>query len=622
MVSMEQKPNSRLTGTDIFEAPQRLRLIFCLLIFLATLALYNSVTRAPFLNYDDVAYVTNNPEIRAGVSSNMVVWAFRTTEMGNWHPLTWLSHAFDCQIFGLNPGGPHTVNVLLHAANAVLLFLILEAATGAAWRSLVVAALFALHPINVESVAWISERKNVLSMLFFLIALGAYGWYARRPGVRRYLAVTCAYALGLMAKPQVITFPFALLLLDYWPLRRLEEPNEHAGEREDATGRKRSWWNLVAEKVPWFLMSAASAVITMKVQTDAMGVKPPLWVRLGNAAISYVEYLEKAFWPVNLAPAYPHPQLSVSIPAVALSAFAIIALTVLAVIFRQRRAVFVGWFWFLGTLIPMIGLVQVGIQAMADRYAYIPLLGIFVIVTWGAADLIGRWHVPAAAAAVGTCAVLLTLGLALHRQAGFWSDNVTLWTHTLEITKGNFIAEDNLATALVAEGAVEAAQPHLQRARLLRPDDPTSSFNIATYEQGHANYQAALEDYARVLQFTKDPYWVTMARVNSGYAHYSMKRYGEAKQDFEAALTEQRGNSAAYRGLGLVAQRAGEIAQATEDYERAVEIEPSPLGYLLLAQALETGGDRAAARAAQSQAARMTPDLNPDIAMVKQLLTI
>jgi len=369
-------------------------------------------------------------------------------------------------------------------------------------------------------------------------------------------------------------------------------------------------------------MSAASAIITMKVQTDAMGVKPLLWVRLGNAAISYVEYLEKTFWPVNLAPVYPHPQLSVSIAAAAVSAFAVIAFTTVAVIFRQRRALFVGWFWFLGTLIPMIGLVQVGVQAMADRYAYIPLLGIFVIVSWGADDLIKRWHVPAAVCAAGTVAMLLTLGFALHRQLVFWSDNVALWTHTLEITKGNFIAEDNLATALVSQGRVEEALPHLRRARFLRPDDPTSTFNIATYEQGHGNYQAALDDYAKVLQFTKDPYWVTMARVNSGYAHYSLKQYADAKQDFEATLDQQPGNSPAYRGLGLLAQRAGDIAQATQDYARAVEIEPSPLGYLLLAQALDTGGQTEAARAAQSQAARMTPDLNADIAVVKQLLTI
>jgi len=584
--------------------PQR-KLILCLLLVLSTIALYNPVTRAPFLNFDDVVYVTDNPQVHAGLTWNTVVWAFHTSDAANWHPITWLSHALDCQIFGLNPEGPHTINVLLHAANAVLLFLILESATGLAWRSLAVAALFALHPINVESVAWIAERKNVLSMFFFLVSLAAYGWYTHRASVGRYLVVTAAYVLGLMTKPQVITFPFALLLLDYWPLYRLD---------------RSSFGKLIGEKVPWFALSAASAVITMKVQTGATQMKLSPWIHLGNAAISYVKYLEKAFWPVNLAPIYPHPELAISLPAAALSAFLIVALTALAVIVRQHRPFFVGWFWFLGTLVPMIGLVQVGVQAMADRYAYIPLLGVFVIVCWGAADLINAWHVPTAVSVVGTAAVVVMLGFALHRQVSFWSDNVTLWTHTLAITEGNYIAEDGLATALIAQGRMEEALPHLQRARFLRPDDPMATLNIASYEQIHGNYQAALEGYARVPQFTRIPYLVAMALVNSGYAHCSLKQYDRAKQDFEATLNEQPGNSMAYRGLGLVAQRMGDITQATKDYERSVELQPTPVGYLLLAQALEIGGQTEAARAAQSQAARMTPDVTGDIATVKQLL--
>jgi tetratricopeptide (TPR) repeat protein len=581
------------------------KLISCLLLALAAIALYNPVTRAPFLNLDDAVYVTDNPQVRAGLTWHTVAWAFHTSEAANWHPITWLSHALDCQIFGLNPEGPHTINVLLHAANAVLLFLILQSATGLAWRSLAVAALFALHPMNVESVAWIAERKNVLSMFFFLLALAAYGWYVRRPSVGRYLAVTAAFALGLMTKPQVITFPFALLLLDYWPLCRL--------------GRS-SLGKLVWEKVPWLALSAASAAITLKVQTDATQGKLSPWIHLGNAAISYVKYLGKAFWPVNLAPVYPHPELAISVWAAALSAFVIVALTILAVIFRQRRPFFVGWFWFLGTLVPMIGLVQVGVQAMADRYAYIPLLGIFVIVCWGIADLINLSHIPLAVSAVGTAAILLTLGVALHRQVGFWRDNVTLWTHTLAITEGNYLAEDSLATALIDQGRMEEALPHLQRARFLRPDDPLAALNIASYEQVHGNYQAALEGYARVPRFTKIPYLVAMARVNSGYSHYSLKQYDRAKQDFETTLQQQPLNSMAYRGLGLVAQRMGDIPQAAKDYGRAVELQPTPAGYLLLAQALDLDGQTDAGRAARSQAARMTPDLTADIATVRQLL--
>jgi protein O-mannosyl-transferase len=372
--------------------------------------------------------------------------------------------------------------------------------------------------------------------------------------------------------------------------------------------------------VPWFALSALSAVITVKVEANATQAKLPLWIHFGNAAISYVKYLEKAFWPVNLALVYPHPELAISVPAAVVSACAIIALTILAVIFRERRPFFVGWFWFLGTLVPMIGLVQISVHAMADRYAYIPLLGIFVIVCWGAADLMERWHVPTAASAAATVAMLLALGIALHRQVSFWGDNVTLWTHTLAITERNYTAEDNLGTALLAEGKIEEAMPHLQRARFLRPDDALATLNIATFDQMRGNYRAALEGYTRVMQFTQDPSFLETARVNSGYAHYSLKEYDNAKRDFEAGVKQQPWNSPAYRGLGLVAQREGDIARAVANYERSVELQPSPVGYLLLAQALELAGQADAARTAQSQAARMTPDLTDDAATVKQLL--
>jgi tetratricopeptide (TPR) repeat protein len=620
----ERQAESHIFQSPIFQSPQKRRLIGCLLLLLATLALYSPVTRAPFLNYDDAAHVADNLHVRSGVTWSTVVWAFQTSETSDWHPITWLSHALDCQLFGLNPAGPHTINVFLHAANAVLLFLILGSATGLAWRSLVVAALFAVHPLNVESVAWISERKDVLSMFFFLAALAAYGWYVRRPSVGRYLAVTIAYAFGLMTKAQVITFPFALLLLDYWPLCRigqpLPRPDTEGDETAMAPGRDSSFWKLVWEKVPWFALSALSAFITIKVEANATQAKLPLWIHFGNAAISYVKYLEKAFWPINLALVYPHPELAISVPRAVVSACAVLALTILAVIFRERRLFFVGWFWFLGTLVPMIGLVQISVHAMADRYAYIPLLGIFVIVCWGAADLMERWHVPTAASAAATVAMLLALGIALHRQVSFWGDNVTLWTHTLAITERNYTAEDNLGTALLAEGKIEEAMPHLQRARFLRPDDALATLNIATYDQMRGNYHAAIEGYARVMQFTQDPSFLETARVNSGYAHYSLKEYDNAKRDFEAGVKQQPWNSPAYRGLGLVAQREGDIARAVMNYERSVELQSSPVGYLLLAHALELAGQADAARTAQSQAARMTRDLTDDAATVKQLL--
>jgi Flp pilus assembly protein TadD len=621
----EQARDEAIEEFRLFHAPQKHRLILCLLLVLATLALYNPVTRAPFLNYDDAAYFTDNPHVRAGLSWKTVVWAFTTTELSDWKPITWLSHTLDGQLFGFKPEAPHTINVLLHAANAAILFLILLSATGFVWRSFGVAALFALHPINVESVAWIAERKNVLSMLFFLLALAAYGWYARRPGFGRYLAVTLAYALALMTKAQVITFPFALLLLDYWPLNRLA-PASGSGQAEfaaeaSAPFRASSLLRLIWEKAPWFALSAASAVITMRAEADATQLKLPLWAHLGNAVLSYVKYLGKAFWPFNLAAIYPHPELTISIPAAVLSGFVLLGISILAVMYRERRPFFVGWFWFLGTLVPMIGLVQIGVHGMADRYAYIPLLGIFVIVRWGAAALVDKWHVPNAAWATAAAVILLTLGFALHRQVGYWGDNVTLWSHTLEITEGNYTAEDNLATALIAQGKIEEAVPHLRRAEFMRPDDPLSTLNLATYEQMRGHYQASIDGYAKMPQCTKDPSLLAMARVNSGYAHYSLKQYEKAKQDFAAGLSLQPGNSLAYRGLGLAAQKTGDIGRAIQDYERAVELAPTPSGYLFLAQALDIDRRAEPARAARSQAVRMTSDLNDDLAIVQRFIT-
>jgi len=628
----EQQP-SPTVGLDIFHAPQKRRFILCLLLALATLALYNPITRAPFLNYDDPVYVTNNPQVRAGLTWKTIVWTFRTPKDLDWHPMTWLSYAADSQMFGQNPEGFHTVSLLLHSVNALLLFLILESATGFAWRSLAVAALFALHPLNVESVAWIAERKNVLSMFFFLVALAAYGWYARRPGIGRYLAVTLAYVLALMSKAQVITFPFAVLLLDYWPLRRFDFSRARAEGAEANVslpgGRGSSAWRLVAEKVPWLALSVVSAIIARTTGGQAFSYTVesnappqfPLWVRVATAVLGYAKYLGKAFWPQNLALVYPHPGYATSIPGALASGIFIVGITALVVIFRERRPLFVGWFWFLGTLAPMSGIVTIGPHSMADRYAYIPLLGIFVILAWGAADLIERWHIPIGVSATAAALILLLLGTALHRQVSFWSDNVTLWAHTLDLTEKNFNAEENLALAFIDQGRVREALPHLQRARALRPDDPLATANLATYDQMHGNYQAALEGYAEVVHFPNSaPSLRATAYANSGYAELSLQRYENARQDFVNALSMQPKNSSAYRGMGLLAQRAGDLGEATKDYQRSVESQPSSVGYLLLAQALELRHQDDAAHAAVSQAASMTQDFNGDLAVMKQLL--
>ena len=603
--SIQQELAQSAQKLSLPESSRTQKLILCLLLVLATVALYNPATRAPFFNLDDDLYVTQNPDVRAGLTKHSIIWAFKSTAETNWHPITWLSHEFDCQVFGLNPAGPHAVNVLLHAASAVILFLILASATGMAWRSLMVAALFALHPLNVESVAWISERKNVLSMILFLLALGAYGWYARRPGIARYSLVTVLYALALMAKPQVITFPFALLLLDYWPLLRMRNDRGH----EVQVGS--SFRNLVLEKIPWFALSAASASITMKVQSAARHEEIPLWMHWANAALAYVKYVGKAFWPENLAPLYPHPGGRINIPEAVLAAIGIVAVSVLAVIFRERRYVFVGWFWFLGTLVPMIGLVQVGVQSMADRYAYIPLLGIFVIVVWGTADLLRFLRIPAVVPAVLGAVVVVALSFALHRQVDFWTDNFTLWRHTLDITQRNFIAEDSAGTALLIKGRADEAIQYFRRANEIKPADPVSTLNIATYEQQHQNSQGAVEGYEKVLHLTENPELVGLARINEGYAYLDLKEYERAREAFEAALPQQPGNANIYVGLGMVAQQLRNWVGAERYFKEAIEIQPNPRAYELLAQVLEASGKKSEAARARAAANDFGADHRP-----------
>ena len=605
------------------QTPNRQKLILCILLAATTIAVYSPIIRAPFLNYDDALHVTENAHVRAGLTWSTVDWAFRTSETSDWHPITWLSHALDCQVFGFGPAGPHAVNLLLHAINAVLLFLILESATGFLWQSFGVAALFALHPINVESVAWISERKDVLSMFFFLLALAAYGWYVRHPGVGRYLAVTVAYAFALMSKAQVITFPFALLLLDYWPLRRLVplELDEAQPKEGVNAARAKSFIGLVVEKIPWFALSAASAVITMDVEGPAMEAKYPVWVRLANAALAYAKYVEKAIWPVHLAPLYPHPGLSVNVVASIASAIAILSVSVLVLVFRRHRPFFVGWFWFLGTLVPMIGLVQISIHSMADRYAYIPMIGIFVIIAWGMGDLVEKWHLPQSVPIAVSAAVLVALGVMLSLQVGYWRDNVTLWTHTLAITKENYTAEDMLASALLAEGKIEEGIPHLRQALVYYPTDAMATLNLATYDQMRGDYYSALEGYAKVPHYTRNAGFIAQALINSGYAHMSLKEYESATQDFISVLQAQPANAGAWRGLGLAEQRGGHLAQAIPHYQHAMELEPTGTNYLLLAQAYEQAGEAEPARVAQSRAAAISTNLNDDKATVQQLLT-
>ncbi len=590
--------------------------VFALILMVATIALYYPVSHHPFLNYDDDAYVTENIHVQSGVTWATVQWAFTTFESANWHPLTWISHALDYQMFQLDPGGHHETNVVLHVVNVLLLFWVLLRATESVGPSLMVAALFALHPVNVESVAWISERKNLLSMLFFLLALGAYRWYAREPRVTRYAAVAALFALGIMAKPQVITFPFVLLLWDYWPLRRM-----FGGSREASSGggsaampeKSLSW--LILEKLPLFVICAASAAITLKAQRGAGAMSGANWhpfsVRLENAIVSYVRYVGEAFWPSRLSLYYPHPGNSL-VPWQVIAAVAIIlAVTFLVVAGRSRRYLLVGWFWFLGTLVPMIGLVQVGNQGRADRYAYLSFIGLFIMVCWGVAGWAKQQQISTAKLAVVSVMVLIALAVATRRQVTYWDDNVTLWSHAVQVTKDNYVAEDHLGGAMVADGRLEAAMPHFYRAVAINPDDPDSNLNIGGYEQQQKNFPQAIAQYKKVISATEDStalYAGVRAKAfnNMGYAYRELGDLPNARESFEAAVAMNPQYVKAWIGLGLVDQKSGNLGPAIQAYFQAMKLQPSDWGYLLLARALEQSGDNNAALSAIQQARSMT----------------
>jgi protein O-mannosyl-transferase len=404
----------------------------CVLLASATIALYFPVIDHPFLVLDDRDYVVANSHVHDGLSWNTIKWAFTSNEAANWHPLTWLSHALDYQFFALNPAGHHLDSVLLHALNAVLLFLLLVWGTKRTGPSLLVAALFALHPINVESVAWIAERKNVLSTLLALLAIAAYAWYCRRPDWRRYLLVAALFAAGLMAKPMVITLPFVFLLLDYWPLERTPLAGG-SGSASSNDFPRMTISRLLLEKVPLLFLSAASALLTLNAQrvAERTFAELPLGIRIGNAVVAYGLYLWKAIWPARLA-FYPHAVSSLPAWEWILSALVLLGVTLLVVYFRRQRYLPVGWFWFLGTAVPVIGMVQVGEYAMADRYAYVPLIGIFVAFAWGVADLAKACHVRTVWLAIVSVCALAVLSSVTYRQIDFWGSDYQLWAHTLE----------------------------------------------------------------------------------------------------------------------------------------------------------------------------------------------
>ncbi len=583
-------------------------LIPCLLLVVATLAFYNPIVHNQFIDYDDGSYILENPHVVSGLTWGNVKWAFATIREGNWHPVTWLSHAADCQLFGLNPLGHHYTNLLLHAVNAVLLFLLLQRATGFTWASLAVAALFALHPVNVESVAWAAERKNVLSMLFFLAALHAYDRYARTGSRHLYWAVAVLFALGLMAKAQIVTLPFVLLLWDYWPLQRM---NAHTAS--PAASTPRSFGYLVGEKLPFFFLAAADSVITMRAQRTGAAIRSlaevSMPVRLENAFVSYVRYIGKMFWPSRLAPLYPRPEHLMPVWQVAGAVALLLLISVLVLRWRERRYLLVGWFWFLGTLVPMIGIITIGELGMADRYAYLPYIGLMVAVVWGVDAVASHWRVSRTGLAGAAFVAVIVLGCLTWQQVGRWHDSETLWRYALRVTERNYVAHGNLGVVLKKEGRSDEAVREFRLAKALHKYPPIQVLSLGYYELQSGHPREAMEEATTVLrEYSADPILQATAWAELGQAHLQLRQDDQAAQNVRQALRLNPDDELALVGAGILALRQGQPSIAIDQFLHAVKVQPSDVNVLLLVQAFRRAGRSADADSAWAQVQKISHD--------------
>lgn len=544
-----------MSGPQISHQPKRLLspatqgAILSFVLIAVTLTVYAPVKQHPFISIDDYGYVVNNIHIQQ-LNWDTVKWSFTTFHYSNWDPLTWLSHALDWHFFARDAGGHHETSMMLHALNAVLLFWLLAQATGYIGRSFAVAALFALHPINVEPVAWVAERKTVLSMMFLLLALIAYRWYARQPRADRYLVVALLFACGLMSKPQVITLPFVLLLWDYWPLGRMFAPGEGDALRGDRPGhaappRSLSW--LLLEKVPLLALSAGSAFLTMKAQwvNGTLGGlnSYPFIVRLGTALINYLRYLKHIVWPANLSFFYPHAHNAPPAWQMIAAALLLLLITGLTLAATGHRYLAVGWLWFVGTLIPMIQLVQVGNHAMADRYAYVPIIGVLIAICWGIAD--SAEHLPFSRVWVpaGTVAVLLALLLATRQQLSYWTDDLTLWTHAAQAVPNNAMAENMIGETLQHKGDRDAAMVYFHNAERMDPLFPFPHLHIGVYEEEHHHPRQAIDELQKVIDLTQDaasrmPAIRENAFVQMSFAYNELGDYANQQKYLKLATQE------------------------------------------------------------------------------------
>jgi Tfp pilus assembly protein PilF len=557
------------------------RITIALLLLITTIAVYWPAAGHEFINYDDPAYVTGNAHVRTGFSYENIRWAFTTTLMGNWNPVTWFSHMADAQLFGLDPSGHHLPSIILHGLTTVLLFLFLNRVTGASWRSALVALIFSLHPLRVESVAWVSERKDVLSAFFFMTTLLAYAFYTERQSIMRYCVVALSFTLGLMAKPMLVTLPFLLLLLDYWPLCRFDAGQHkplplRSGETASAIATTASTVKVFSEKVPLFLLSAVFSGIAVYAQKDAKALLSlpaySVMQRVSNAFMAYMNYLGKIFWPQDLAVLYPLPG---HIPAShAIFAVVFLASISVACIWFARRYPFLltGWFWFVGSLVPVIGLIQVGLQAMADRYTYLPSIGLAILLVWGASEMTRNVRQRTLLMTAASCVLVLLLAITARIQLKYWENSIALFTHTVAVTQNNYVAHANLGDALDKQGRYGEAIRHYGEALSIKPDEAFVYDKLATDLDIVGRLDDAVAYYGKSLQL--DP---GNARVHNNLG-LTLIRRGDAEEAIKhfiqaVQLDPSFGN--AHYNLGLALTAAGKKQEAIKHYSEALRLNPS-----------------------------------------------
>ncbi len=576
----------------------------CLFLAAIIWVVFGQTLRYGFVNYDDNLYVYENLAVTRGLNLKGVEWALTHVVCANWHPLTWVSHMLDCQFYGLNPGGHHFTNVLLHTATAILLFLVLRRMTGFLWRSAFVAAVFAIHPLRVESVAWVAERKDVLSGLFFMLTLWAYTRYVpsgqpsprfgtagkwqvtradstpspvtRHPSLF-YCLVLLFFALGLMSKPMLVTLPFVLLLLDFWPLRRISEFGVRSSELKNTlrpAPRAPQPSTLLLEKLPLFGLAVASCVVTIFAQHEALQSfeKFSLPVRLGNALISCLAYMRQMFWPAGLAVLYPFTVKGAGVSAVVLSLVLLGGISAGVFILRRRCPCFVtGWLWYLVMLAPVIGIVQVGAQARADRYTYLPQIGLYLLLTWGAADLCAGWRHRRMGLGGLATVILAALIFCARAQTACWRNSETLWTHTLACTSDNAIAQNNLGNALLKLGRGDAAIVQFQKALEIKPDFAEAHNNLGNVRFQNGNVDEAIAQYQTALQINPD---YAMARYNLGNALVKKGDLDGAIAQFQMALQINPDYAEAHNNLGYALIQKRSMDEAITHFQKALQINP------------------------------------------------